>query len=134
MKRAHKFNAKRTYRCADCGAAHSSPSKRGERCACLGEIISFDSTAEAKRWDELRLLERAGRISNLARQVAYDLDVAPLRPPPYDRVVGRYIADFTYREGKELRVEDVKGFDTPLSKWKRKHCELQYGIKIEVIR
>ncbi len=33
----------------------------------------FDSHKEARRWDELTLLQKAGKISNLQRQVAYEL-------------------------------------------------------------
>ena len=33
----------------------------------------FDSKAEYTRWCELRLLERAGKISRLRRQVSYEL-------------------------------------------------------------
>ena len=35
--------------------------------------LTFDSAKEAKRWGELKLLERAGRIRKLRRQVSYDL-------------------------------------------------------------
>ena len=33
----------------------------------------FDSHKEARRWDELLLLQRAGKISDLQRQVRYEL-------------------------------------------------------------
>ena len=65
----------------------------------------FDSKKELKRWHELQLLERAGHISNLKRQVPYVLI------PDNDKFRRmKYIADFTYedRAGAEI-VEDVKG-------------------------
>ena len=51
----------------------------------------------------------------------------------YERVcLGKYIADFRYRAGRQglLVVEDVKGFKTPLYRWKKKHVEAQYGITV----
>ena len=47
-------------------------------------------------------------------------------------VIGRYRADFSYEELTEtggrwdFTVEDVKGFKTPLYRWKKKHVEAQY--------
>jgi hypothetical protein len=85
----------------------------------------------------LKLLERAGEIRELTLQPVYPLMV-PGRGTggPYDRVcLGKYVADFRYREGPRgiLRVEDVKGFKTPLYRWKKKHVEAQYGIEVKEI-
>ena len=135
MKRPNKYHAKKAHRCGVCGAEPMA-------CKChrdVAELLIFDSQAEARRWDQLRQAvgRRAGAVAegSIERQVAY---------PLYARMkngelgfVGKYVADFRWRPiGKpnELVVEDVKGFDTPLAKWKRKHCELQYGIKIEIIK
>ncbi len=104
--------------------------------------LSFASKAEAKRYAELRLLEKAGEVSNLRLQPRYELLVDNANYPQDGRgrqvQIGRYIADFAYvriwnGRGKAI-VEDVKGYDLPLAKWKRKHCEAQYGIQIMVIR
>lgn len=38
-----------------------------------------------------------------------------------------------YRDTQPYVVEDVKGFKTPLYKWKKKHVEAQYGITIREI-
>lgn len=65
----------------------------------------FDSQRELKRWQELKLLEHAGKISKLRRQVSYELipRIGGMRPIVYR-------ADFVYIEnGKEV-VEDSKGF------------------------
>ena len=44
--------------------------------------------------------------------------------------IGHYVADFEYLEGDVRIVEDVKGMKTPLYRWKKKHFEAQYGLKI----
>lgn len=88
--------------------------------------VPFDSKREAARWRELRLLERAGEISDLRRQVRYEL-VPKL---PGERPVD-YIADFVYRDkdGNEV-VEDVKGVRTPVYVIKRKLMLWRHGIRI----
>ncbi len=97
--------------------------------------IRFHSKREAARYQELRLLELAGEIRELQLQPKFPL-YAPERGSSKPAQIGVYIADFRYREGPRglLRVEDVKGFDVPLGKWKRKHAEIQYGIDIQVVR
>lgn len=61
----------------------------------------FDSRAEARRHGQLLLLQRAGEISGLERQVQFELPVNGQR-------FRTYIADFTYYEKGKLVVEDVK--------------------------
>ena len=84
--------------------------------------IRFASKKEARRYTELRLLERAGRITNLRRQVRFKL---------VQTVV--YVADFTYEESGENIVEDVKGFKTPTYKQKRRLMQDQHGITIREV-
>lgn len=68
--------------------------------------IRFDSTKEAKRWSALKLLERAGEISELEPHPVFRLYAHNPDGPP---VGGRkYTADFRYREGGHVVVEDVK--------------------------
>lgn len=62
---------------------------------------SFASKKEARRYGELRLLERAGRITALRTHPTYPLDVNGYP-------VCKYVADFDYWEGGALVVEDVK--------------------------
>lgn len=84
-----------------------------------------DSRKEARRWQELQLLERAGEIRDLTRQVRFLLipaqteEVPRVSPKtgkalkPAVRTVERectYIADFVYKRGTETIVEDVKGY------------------------
>jgi Protein of unknown function (DUF1064) len=87
--------------------------------------VRFDSKREARRWAELQLLERAGQIHHLERQVAYPLHAGAQQP------IGAYVSDFSYvsAEGR-LVVEDAKGIRTPLYRWKKKHLAAEYGIAI----
>ena len=101
--------------------------------------LKFDSKKEANRWRELQLLERAGKICELERQVAFALapsvkyEGAKRATPAL-----RYVADFCYFEESNARggqkpryvVEDVKGILTPAYKIKR-HLMLTVH-KIEV--
>lgn len=91
--------------------------------------MHFDSKREAARWQELRLLERAGEISDLRRQVRYEL----VPKMPGERPVD-YIADFVYRgkDGNEV-VEDVKGVRTPVYVIKRKLMLWRHGIRIREV-
>jgi hypothetical protein len=95
--------------------------------------ITFASKKEAKRWGELRLLEKVGAITDLQRQVRFALEVNGVK-------VGAYIADFQYRESlpdwhgvtgrSQLVVEDCKGFRTPEYKLKAKLMRAVHGITI----
>lgn len=93
--------------------------------------IEFDSKKEANRYAELLMLERAGVISDLKRQVRYELI-----PTQYDgaQCVERacnYVADFVYtQEGKTI-VEDCKGVRTDVYIIKRKLMYEKYGIRIK---
>ena len=93
--------------------------------------IAFDSKAEAARYGQLLLLAKAGKIEDLRVHPRYELIAASTTRPL--RTVGFYEADFSYYD-TERRVEDVKGFDTPLSKWKRRHVKAQYGIDVQIVR
>jgi hypothetical protein len=94
--------------------------------------IVFASKKEAKRYQELKLLEKAGEIHSLKTQPAFDLNVVGGFVKDIVTNVGRYVADFDYFDVRaDTRVvEDVKGFKTPLYRWKKKHVEAQYGITI----
>lgn len=116
-------------------AQMKKPAKYRNRKTVVGNIC-FDSAKEAKRYQELRLLEKVGEIFGLELQPEFTLCApdnhwnisAGLNGHP---VVGKYRGDFFYktRSGEQI-VEDVKGFKTPLYRWKKKHVEAQYGIKI----
>lgn len=98
----------------------------------------FDSVAEGKRFAELQLLERAGQITELRRQVNYPLQYrgadGALVAVRYDS--GRrafYRPDFVYRDrdGREI-VEEYKGFDKPEARLKRAVFEACYGVTVLV--
>lgn len=89
--------------------------------------IWFASAREAKRYAELKLLERAGKIRDLALQPIFRLHAAG------GAYVASYRADFTYKTDTETVVEDAKGFRTPLYKLKRKWLKLEHGIDVREI-
>lgn len=88
--------------------------------------ITFASKAEARRYGELKVLERAGEISDLKLQPRFDLYSAKLAK------VGTYLGDFSYTEFYDMGViaaevvEDVKGVETPLFKRSWKHVNADY--------
>lgn len=115
-----------------------------KKITCDGE--SFDSKKEFRRWQALWLLERAGQIKDLKRQVKFELI-----PPQYETVArysqktGKrlkdekkflehgcyYIADFVYsRPDGSVVVEDSKGVRTDAYIIKRKLMLRIHGIKI----
>lgn len=98
--------------------------------------IRFASKAEARRYCELKLLEKAGEIRELELQPRYELLAWPGRCDRTRAVVGHYVADFRYRKGPTglLVIEDVKGMKTALYRWKKKHFESQYGLEITEVQ
>lgn len=97
----------------------------------------FDSKAEARRCGELLLLQRAGAIRELRRQVRFLL--IPSQRDSAGKVVREvsYVADFVYEEpipgatdDWRLIVEDVKGARTEAYRLKRKLMLQVHGITI----
>jgi hypothetical protein len=102
--------------------------------------IVFDSKGEARRWAELKLLQAAGLIWGLSRQVVYPLFIndepVKIRSKGYPngRTVS-YRADFVYFENDNQQVvEDYKGFDDPCSRLRRAVVEAIYGFEIRITR
>ena len=93
--------------------------------------IKFASIKEARRYQELKLLLRAGAISDLRLQVPYELIPAQyINGKCVERAV-KYIADFVYIEnGKEV-VEDAKGVRTDTYKIKKKLMLYVHGIRLK---
>ena len=87
--------------------------------------IKFDSKREAERYIELKLLERAGVISNLVLQPKYVLQDKFRRNGKTVRAI-HYIADFEYIEDGIKVVEDVKGMETKDFKLKEKMFLFRY--------
>lgn len=71
--------------------------------------IKFDSKKEARRWFELVALLEAGEITDLQRQVSFELAPAVrLDGEKRKKPALRYVADAVYRRNGELVVEDTK--------------------------
>lgn len=93
--------------------------------------IQFDSVKEASRYQELRLLERAGEISGLERQVPFELIPEQTRSDGKKERSIVYIADFIYWMDGHMIVEDVKGLKTKEYILKRKLMLAIHGIEIQ---
>ena len=93
--------------------------------------IKFDSRREARRWSELQILQRAGYITDLERQVSIELlgrDDKILTPTGRPM---RYVADFRYYDHKlkATVIEDAKGHPTDTYKMKEAILAAM-GIKV----
>lgn len=72
------------------------------------EVEHYDSLKEYKRYQELLLMQRAGHISQLQRQVKFVIQEAfSYRGEKVHEI--SYVADHCYLRGKDKIVEDVKG-------------------------
>ena len=103
---------------------------------CQLDNITFDSIAEARRWQELRYLTRAGIIKDVRRQVPFVL--IPAQKDETGKVIERavvYRADFVYTEDGKTVVEDVKSEATKTREYiiKRKLMLYMCGIRIKEV-
>ena len=89
--------------------------------------IEFDSKKEASRYTELKLLEKAGKISNLTLQHRFVLQPSFRKNGKTIREIA-YIADFVYLDVERCKnvVEDVKGYKTDVYQLKKKMFEYKY--------
>ena len=85
---------------------------------------TFASRREARRYQALKLLERAGHVRNIICQERWKISINGVK-------VCTYVADFSYfdRYGKHI-IEDVKGMRTPIYRLKAKLMLAVHGIKI----
>jgi hypothetical protein len=109
--------------------------------------IVFDSRKEARRYQELLLLQRAGVIKSLQRQVKYVLIPAQYESferygkngqelTPGKKLIERecaYVADFVYEEDGKTVIEDTKGMKTKDYIIKRKLMLHIHGIRIREV-
>lgn len=110
--------------------------------------ITFDSRKEAKRYNELKLLQMGKIISGLELQKSFELipaqyeEVETVTPKKQikkikKRLIERpvnYIADFCYRDDNgNYIVEDTKGKRTKEYIIKRKLMLYIHGIKIKEV-
>ena len=86
------------------------------------DSFNFDSKKEAKYYGQLKILQKAGEVLYFLRQVPFHL--------PGNIV---YRCDFmeVWKNG-DIKFIDVKGYDTPASKLKRKQVESLYPVKIYI--
>lgn len=89
----------------------------------------FDSQREYKRFYELKILQHAGKISDLKRQVPFILLPSVVMGGKKEREI-KYIADFTYLENGKLVVDDSKGVKTKEYKLKRRLMMFIHGVEI----
>jgi hypothetical protein len=108
--------------------------KYGNRIVKDAEGQPFHSKRELARWRELKLLEAAGEIVELRRQVRVELAG---RDGPIKYEGGRkaaLVVDFVYVDKAGSTVwEDAKGFEPPLSKLKRAIARAM-GIEVVLTR
>lgn len=92
--------------------------------------IKFDSKREAARYSELKLMQRAGLISELELQKEF-----VVIPAQKGERATKYRADFSYidEDGNHV-TEDVKGILTSEYIIKRKLMLKEHGIKIREIK
>lgn len=94
--------------------------------------ILFDSKKEANYYTYLKLLEKAGKITDLELQKKFVLQTSfKLNGKTYRAIT--YIADFVYKENGQVHVVDTKGYRTQVYKIKKKLFMKKYGIKIEEV-
>ena len=89
--------------------------------------ITFDSKKEAKRYQQLKLLEKAGLIKHLELQKKFPLQAGFKKNGKTYREIS-YVADFFYYDNQlhKFIVEDTKGFRTDVYKIKKKLFEHKY--------
>lgn len=124
-------------------AGYGNKSKYGANKATVDGII-FDSRREARRYSQLKLLERAGEISDLQLQVKFELIPTQFEEVEVNGKIRRgkciersicYYADFVYTDNStgETVVEDAKGMRTPEYVMKRKLMLYIHGIQIKEV-
>ena len=120
-----KYNAKPVWACSECYA-----NTEGKDNCCSNhpdsKLIYFHSTGEFNYWHQLLLLQKAGDISELKRQVRFDIEHNGVK-------ITRYTADFSYVKNDEYIVIDYKGKDTDASKLRRKLTLAFHGIDVKLV-
>ena len=104
MRRGNKYGAKKT----------------------VVDGIKFDSKCEAERYGQLKLLEKAGEISGIELQVKEILQEGFKGSDGKKVRAIHYVADFRYREGDNIIIEDAKGIETDVFKLKWKMMKHKY--------
>lgn len=97
--------------------------------------VRFDSQKEARRYDELMTMLRAGIITDLRLQPQFTLQESYCTERGERIRAIRYTADFSYKFGGKLVVEDVKSGPTRTKEYLRnkKFMRSKYGIDIQEV-
>lgn len=103
--------------------------KYGNKKTVIDEIV-FDSKAEAKRYTELKLLVKAGEITNLELQKPFELIPKQKLSSGKTERACKYLADFVYSRDDKVFVEDTKGVKTQVYLIKKKLMLFIHGIEI----
>lgn len=104
-------------------------SKYGAKVTYVGGL-RFDSKFEARHFEELTLLERAGHISNLRVHPRYEI----VAKSTHGRAL-YYEGDFAYEENGCEVVVDTKGVETPIFRLKSRLFRERYPhIVFRVVR
>jgi hypothetical protein len=104
-------------------------SKFGNEQKAASDGAVFGSKLECRRYEELLLLVRLKEITDLQRQVRWNLVPTQKGERSVD-----YVSDFQYFDkGGHLHVEDTKGFKTKDYIIKRKLMLWIHGVKIEEV-
>ena len=95
----------------------------------------FDSKAEHRHWLHLQALAKSGQITQLRRQVVFELAPA-VRLKGRKKPALRYVADFVWVDAAtgEQVVEDVKGAVTDVWRIKQHLMMSVHGIEVKEIR
>lgn len=117
---------RKRYICDKCLAGKQPPKYGNKRVAVEGG--KADSKAEAGRYQDLLLLQKAGEIRGLKLHERFSLDVNGVH-------ICTYVADASYYDvRRELRVvEDTKGARTPMYRVKKALMLACHGITIEEV-
>ena len=92
--------------------------------------ILFDSKREAAYYSELKIREKAGEVIGVELQRPFAL------LGNNGMLIATYKADFCFWDyvADRFRCIDVKGFDTPVGKLKRKMMKGLLGIDVEIVK
>lgn len=98
----------------------------------------FDSKKELARHEHLKLMQRAGMITDLERQPKYDLILPDGTPIKIGNRKCVYTPDFQYRPVAagvrgDLVIEDFKGFFDSASKFRIAVFEAIFKVKVKIV-
>lgn len=104
-------------------------SKYGNKKVMVDGLL-FDSKREAAYYSELKIREKAGEVTGVEMQRPFALLGSN------GTLMATFKADFCFWDNTagRFRCIDVKGFDTPVGKLKRKMMKGLLGIDVEIVK